>query len=631
MEHMNHLKNETSPYLLQHAANPVDWYPWCGEAFMRAKTENKPIFLSIGYSTCHWCHVMAHESFENEKIAQSLNDAFICIKVDREERPDLDHVYMQACQLMTGSGGWPMSVFLTPGKKPFFAGTYFPPSAFLKLIKILSAQWKANRDELLKSAAQIEAAMHTASHAQDGSIASAPAPDLLLKDALEYFRASFDPVNGGFGTAPKFPSPHNLMLLLATAPQMAEKTLLQMYKGGIFDHIGGGFSRYSTDDKWLAPHFEKMLYDNALLAIAYTLAYAKTQSVFFRYVAERTLHYLMREMRSPEGGFYTAQDADTDGEEGKYYLFTPKETDAVLGNDAKAFCARYDITNAGNFEGKSIPNLLKSAAGIEIAEAGSLADIAKYGAATSDGGFLAASAENTAFAEDLQKLYEYRKDRASLHRDEKILTGWNSLAAAAFAFAGRIFKNEELIFVAEKTMDFIQDYLTANGMLFASFSPAKKSIPAFLDDYAFYTLALIQTYHATQNSGYLSQAIGMATRTIEQFWDEKDHGFFFSGKENETLITAVKETYDGAIPSANAVMSYNLMQLAKNIENGKTHQTPTGVLAQLKDILCKHNDFMDKQSSIQPAGHGFYLFARFPLKETDCRGGICRLTGEDVF
>lgn len=626
MEHMNHLKNETSPYLLQHAANPVNWYPWCEEAFTRAGQENKPIFLSIGYSTCHWCHVMARESFENKKIAQSLNDAFICIKVDREERPDLDHVYMQACQLMTGSGGWPMSIFLTPGKKPFFAGTYFPPGAFLKLIKILSTQWTTNKKELLESAAQIEAAMHTINNTQKGSIASEPSPrpDLFLKDALEYFRTSFDPVNGGFGTAPKFPSPHNLMLLLSTAPHMAEKTLLQMYKGGIFDHIGGGFSRYSTDDMWLAPHFEKMLYDNALLAIAYTLAYAKTQNTFYRHVAEQVLRYLMREMRSSEGGFYAAQDADTDGKEGKYYLFTPEEIDAVLGDEAKAFCSRYDITKRGNFEGKSIPNLLKSTADIETADAGVPVESNKDGSS-------AIFTENHALASGLHQLYEYRKNRSQLHRDEKILTGWNSLAAAAFAFAGRIFENRELIMTAGKTVAFIQEHITTNGMLLASFSLSEKSIPAFLDDYAFYTLALLQMYRATQNSGYLSQAIGTAIRTVEQFWDEKDHGFFFSGEQNEKLITTVKETYDGAIPSANAVMSYNLIQLTKNIENGKKHQTPTGVLAQLKDILCKHNEFMDKHASIQPAGHSFYLFARFPLKETDCQGGICRLTGEDVF
>lgn len=630
MAHTNHLKNETSPYLLQHAANPVDWYPWCAEAFTRAEAENKPVFLSIGYSTCHWCHVMAHESFENKKIAQSLNDAFICIKVDREERPDLDHVYMQACQLVTGSGGWPMSIFLTPGKKPFFAGTYFPPDAFFKLLTIFDTQWKTKKNEILESAAQLEAAMHAANNAQDVPAASAAsrAPDLLLKDALEYFRATFDHVSGGFGTAPKFPSPHNLMLLLATAPQMAEKTLLQMYKGGIFDHIGGGFSRYSTDDEWLAPHFEKMLYDNALLAIAYTLAYAKTQNVFFRHVAKRILRYLMREMHSSDGGFYAAQDADTDGEEGKYYLLTPKEIDAVLGKEAQAFCSRYDITDTGNFEGKSIPNLLKSAANIEPADADMLVTSVPA-AYVSEGS--AASTENHAFTNALDQLYEYRKVRSQLHRDEKILSGWNSLAAAAFAFAGRIFGNEELILTAEETVAFIQDELTANDILLASLAPTGKGIPAFLDDYAFYTLALLQVYRATQNSRYLSQAIGTAIQTIEQFWDEKGHGFFFSGKENEKLITAVKETYDGAIPSANAVMSYNLTQLIKNIENGKIHQTPTGVLAQLKDIQCKHNDFMDKQSSMQPAGHSFYLFARFPLREIDCQDGVCRLTGEDVF
>lgn len=365
----NHLKDQTSPYLLQHADNPVDWYPWCEEAFERAKEEDKPIFLSIGYSTCHWCHVMAHESFEDEKIAELLNKYFIAIKVDKEERPDIDSIYMAVCQAFTGSGGWPTTIFMTPEQKPFFAGTYFPKTSgygrigFTDLLLEIHSKWENEREELLKSADEI------VFHMKKKSKSEQEADERILQKAVEMYKKSYDEAYGGFGDAPKFPSPHNLWFLMddyektgeKEALQMAEKTLMQMYRGDLFDHIGGGFSRYSTDRYFLAPHFEKMLYDNALLILAYCRAYEITKNPLYRKIAERTAEFILREMTSEDGGFYSAQDADSDGVEGKYYLFEPEEIKKILREvEGCAFNQYYDITEVGNFEGKNIPNLLQS-------------------------------------------------------------------------------------------------------------------------------------------------------------------------------------------------------------------------------------------------------------------------------
>lgn len=388
----NHLKDQTSPYLLQHADNPVDWYPWCEEAFERAKEEDKPIFLSIGYSTCHWCHVMAHESFEDEKIAELLNKYFIAIKVDKEERPDIDSIYMAVCQAFTGSGGWPTTIFMTPEQKPFFAGTYFPKTSgygrigFTDLLLEIHSKWENEREELLKSADEI------VFHMKRKSKSEQEADERILQKAVEMYKKSYDEAYGGFGDAPKFPSPHNLWFLMddyektgeKEALQMAEKTLMQMYRGGLFDHIGGGFSRYSTDRYFLAQHFEKMLYDNALLILAYCRAYEITKNPLYRKIAERTAEFILREMTSEDGGFYSAQDADSDGVEGKYYLFEPEEIKKILGGvEGCAFNQYYDITEAGNFEGKNIPNLLQS------------------------------DPTDERFGESLAKVYQYRKNRYS--------------------------------------------------------------------------------------------------------------------------------------------------------------------------------------------------------------------------
>jgi len=406
----NRLQHETSPYLLQHAHNPVDWYPWGEEAFRKAKSEDKPVFLSIGYSTCHWCHVMAHESFEDEEAAEILNRHFISIKVDKEERPDVDSIYMAFCQAFTGSGGWPTSIFMTPDQKPFFAGTYFPKRSrgrmigFQEVLEAIHEKWESDREALLQQAD------HLLSHLKQDEAKEAALSDELIESAVRIYKRIYDRKNGGLGPAPKFPTPHNLLFLMTyherygdeTCLRMAQHTLTQMYRGGLFDHIGFGFCRYSTDERYLAPHFEKMLYDNALLMMAYCQAYTITKKPLYLDIAEKTATYILREMTNPQGGFYSAQDADSEGEEGKYYLFTPEEIVRILGKkEGEAFCRHFDITPSGNFEGKSIPNLLHSAP------------------------------EDKAFEPFLEQIYAYRKERHALHLDDKILTTWNALMIAA--------------------------------------------------------------------------------------------------------------------------------------------------------------------------------------------------------
>ncbi|MDO4546065.1 MAG: thioredoxin domain-containing protein [Bacillota bacterium] len=646
MKHTNQLINETSPYLLQHAHNPVDWYPWGEEAFAKAEAENKPVFLSIGYSTCHWCHVMARESFESERVADILKEHFISVKVDREERPDLDNVYMRACQVTTGSGGWPMSLFLLPDKRPFFAGTYFPPNGFTKLLKTIAAKWKLERKTLLASADEIQCAMEQMDAPQDGPDTSAgsdasDAPEAtlshsLIRQARTHLQDTFDQQYGGFGSAPKFPAAHNLMFLLFTAPHLAEKTLLQMYKGGIFDHIGGGFCRYSTDDKWLVPHFEKMLYDNALLAIAYLLAYEKTGTDLYKTIAEKILLYMKRDLMSEGGVFYTAQDADTDGEEGGFYLFTPKEICRLLGHvTGKAFCARYDITEDGNYEGKNIPNLI----GCDV---------------TADAlSMLLADPLNDC----LPTIYEYRKNRGKLHTDTKILTGWNALAAAAFALAARVLNEDEYITDAGRILTFMEKELTDGdlpdgGALLSGSSAGKPIGPGFLDDYAFSIFALIQMHRTTGEGIYVSKACRLAGKAIDDFEDGERGGFFFSGAHNEQLIARVKESYDGALPSGNSVMYYDLTQLlqmledAGNIKNSECEKVSEdskaanaqAAIGSPEDIARTIEKFKYSQQRLQrymngqagryPAGHCFYLFSLLEPKKVACEGGLCHPTDE---
>lgn len=573
----NHLKNQTSPYLLQHAENPVDWYPWGEEAFEKAKNENKPIFLSIGYSTCHWCHVMAHESFEAPEIAELLNRYFVSIKVDKEERPDIDSIYMSVCQAFTGNGGWPTSIFMTYDQKPFFAGTYFPKYSqygmlgFAELLEVIHEKWDTDKADLINSAENIISHLNKKSSFTDEA-------DLNLTDtAVRQYKQSYDERFGGFGEAPKFPTPHNLLFLLTyyeksndkEALKIVENTLNKMYCGGIFDHIGYGFSRYSTDRYFLVPHFEKMLYDNALLIISYCKAYSVTKNSFYLEVAEKTASYILREMTDNEGGFYSAQDADSEGEEGKYYVFEPSEIINILGEEiGSKFNKYYDITKQGNFEGKNIPNLLNNK------------DI------------------NGQFDSYLNDIYKYRLERTELHLDDKILTSWNSLMIAAMTFLYRVSKNKTYLDAAKKAQKFIENNLCEANALFVSYRNNKRGKKGFLDDYAFYIFALINLYEATFDKSYLEKALKLCEKTIHDFYDVENGGFWLYGKENEQLILRPKETYDGAIPSGNSVMAYNLVRLFYITDD-----------KHLQELAKAQLSFMSGSAKQYPAGFSMFLTA----------------------
>ena len=580
----NHLKNTTSPYLLQHAENPVNWYPWCEEAFEKAKLEDKPIFLSIGYSTCHWCHVMAHESFENKKTAELLNKYFVSIKVDREERPDIDSVYMSVCQAFTGNGGWPMSIFMTADKKPFFAGTYFPPKSHYgmpglpDLLNAIADRWSNNRSELLQSADKI--INHLKNAETDNRSTS---NQNMINNAVEIFSESFDSVYGGFGSAPKFPTPHNLLFLTMYANQnddtsvlkMVEKTLTQMRKGGIFDQIGYGFSRYSTDKFFLAPHFEKMLYDNALLITAYLAAYSVTKNNLYLDTADKTAEYILREMISADGGFYSAQDADSEGVEGKFYTFTLSEILNVLGEEkGKEFAQIFDITTGGNFEGANIPNLLKS------------------------------NDLSSDFSKEIQKLYYYRKQRFKLHLDDKILLSWNALMIAALSMLYRASHNEKYLQAAKTAQNFIEKNLCDNTRLYASYRDGKRSDKAFLDDYAFYTAALIEMYNSTLDKSYLKRAERFCNEALRRFSDKQNGGFYLCEADNDELFMNPKEIYDGAIPSGNSVMAYNFVRLYQITENNKYRMLAENQIG-----------FLSAQAQDYPAGHCMFLIAKLMYED----------------
>lgn len=573
----NYLINETSPYLLQHAQNPVNWYPWCKEAFEQAKREDKPVFLSIGYSTCHWCHVMAHESFEDREIAEILNQYFVAIKVDKEERPDIDSVYMAVCQAFTGSGGWPTTIFLTPEQKPFFAGTYFPKTTrygqigLKELLLSVHEKWIKNREVLLESADTILSFL-----SRNGRL-ELEADEKIIHKGLEQYKIMFDAKDGGFGKAPKFPVPHNLLFLMKYyekrkdigALDMVEKTLIQMYRGGIFDHIGGGFCRYSTDSCFLVPHFEKMLYDNALLMIAYGKAYQLTGKKIYCEVAEKTAKYILREMTSPERGFYSAQDADSEGVEGKYYLFSAAEIQEVLGEkDGREFNEYFGITEEGNFEGMNIPNLLNNQMGD--------AEMEKH----------------------LSSLYEYRKKRYPLHLDDKILTGWNGLMIAAMCCLYRVTGKKRYLHAAVDAHTFVMDKLCDKDILWISYRKGKRGEKGLLDDYAFEIYALLALYEAALDQAYLKKALEFAKKVRKEFYDEEHGGFFLYGKEHEQLILRPKETYDGAVFSGNSAMAYNLVRLA-----GITGEK------EWKELAESQLAFMSAEAAQFPAGHSMFLMA----------------------
>jgi uncharacterized protein YyaL (SSP411 family) len=578
----NHLKGQTSPYLLQHAEQPVNWYPWGEAAFAKAKAEDKPVFLSIGYSTCHWCHVMAHESFENKEAAALLNDSFVAIKVDKEERPDIDSIYMSVCQAFTGGGGWPTSIFMTPDQKPFFAGTYFPPHpkhgapGFIDLLRVIGNEWEKNRTALIESADAMIRRL------QEEIPVGKTTPDDALPDAtVSFLKRSFDAVYGGFGSAPKFPMPHTLLFLMTMYEttgdketlHMAEKTLTQLYKGGIFDHIGGGFSRYSTDRYFLAPHFEKMLYDNALLMMAYAKAYCLTKNTLYKEVAEQTASYLLREMQSPEGGFFSAQDADSEGVEGKYYLFSYEEIQSVLGpEDGMRFSARFNITSEGNFEGKNILHLLKQKKDDLL---------------------------SPAWCKPLlNKLLAYRASRMSLHVDDKLLTAWNALAMAAFVALYQATGREADLETAKAVHRFISTHLKKDGLLCVSFRKGVCAGAGFLDDYAFYAFALLHLYNATWDTSYLEEAEQTCKEVMRQFHDAEQGGFFLYGTAHEKLLLKPKETHDGAYPSGNSMMAYNLVALAA-LRQGTSWQAEAE--AQLS--------FLAGPAQTYPPGACFYLLS----------------------
>lgn len=573
----NRLQYETSPYLRQHEENPVDWYPWGKEAFQKAVDEDKPIFLSIGYSTCHWCHVMAHECFEDEEVAALFNDSFVCIKVDREERPDIDSIYMTVCQAFTGSGGWPMSIFMTPQQKPFLAATYIPKQSrgrmvgLLELLPVIAEQWEKNRSVLLEQSSRILASLRRDTRSEG------EADERLLAQAKDQYKRLYDAKNGGFGKAPKFPSPHNLWFLLSYCMRrktdrcagMVRHTLLQMMRGGLFDHIGGGFCRYSTDEQFLAPHFEKMLYDNALLILVYSRAYEQTGEDIFLQTARRTADYLLREMTSPEGGLYSAQDADIDGKEGEYYLFTPEEIISLLGEAAgEDFCRRYDITKQGNFEGKSIPNLLHT----------------KIPEAASDS--------------VLQTLWEYRKRRYFLHLDDKILTFWNALAIAALCELYRASRIPAYLDAAKRAQQFIEARLCEGDQLFVSYRNGERGVVGFLDDYAGYGFALLELNAATLEDVYLTRAKEMIHAAMSQFFDREQGGFYLYGEQNEQLILHPKETYDGALPSGNSLMAWNLVRFSQLSED-----------RELEIAAARQLDFIAADAARYPVGYGMFLLA----------------------
>ncbi|MCP5063314.1 MAG: thioredoxin domain-containing protein, partial [Ignavibacteriae bacterium] len=563
-EHTNRLINEKSPYLLQHAHNPVNWFPWGEEAFEKARKENKPIFLSVGYSTCHWCHVMEHESFDDEEVANLMNKHFVSIKVDREERPDIDNIYMSVCQMMTGSGGWPLTVVLRPDKKPFFAGTYFPKHSrqgrigMLDLVAQLANGWKTKRTEIDKSAEEITQYLNV----QSAPNISGKLSEDILDKAFNIFNKRFDQQYGGFGNGRKFPSPHNLLFLLRywnksgneTALNMVTKTLTEMRKGGIFDHVGFGFHRYSTESNWFLPHFEKMLYDQAMLLLAYTEAYQATKNELFKQTAEEIIEYITRDMTSPEGGFYSAEDADSEGKEGKFYVWNKKEVLDILGKeDGEWFSNIYNLTDKGTYHeessgkatGQNIPFLSQT-----------FDDLVNNLQ-------LSKSEVQNKFHTVRAKLFDVRKKRIHPYKDDKILTDWNGLMIAALAKAGKSFDQPKYIALAEKSVGFIFSKLVdGDGKLLHRFRDKEAGIKAQIDDYSFLIWGLLELYESTFEINHLEKAIDLTEVLLADLWDKKNNsGFYFMGEGGEELIARPKEFYDGAIPSGNSVMYSNLLRL----------------------------------------------------------------------
>jgi len=552
----NRLASETSPYLLQHAHNPVDWFPWGDEAIAEARAADKPILLSIGYSACHWCHVMAHESFEDESTAALMNSLFVNVKVDREERPDIDSIYMHAVQMMTGHGGWPLTMFLRPDGAPFFGGTYFPPedrhgmTGFPTLLERVAEIYRTRRDEIDRQASAMVESLRASTRlpAREGDLSFA-----ILDEAFRSASRTFDPKDGGFGRAPKFPAPMLMDFLLRyharterpDALFMVEHSLEKMAYGGIYDQIGGGFARYATDDRWLVPHFEKMLYDNAQLARVYANAYRLTGKPLYRRVVEETLDYVLREMTADVGAFYSAQDADSEGVEGKFYVWTADEVNSVLGDeDGRLFASAFDVTKAGNWEHTNILHVPKELSAVARIEGVSPERL------------------QAAVERGRRELYEVRAKRVWPGLDDKSLTSWNGLTMRAFAEAGVALDREDYVDAARRNADFVLKHLRRDGLLLRTYKNGVSKLNGYLEDYAFVIEGLVSIYEATFELRWLQEATSLADTMIEEFWDERDGGFYFTGTAHEELIRRTKEFEDNATPSGNSSAAWGLLRLA---------------------------------------------------------------------
>lgn len=564
----NRLKNEKSPYLLQHAENPVDWYPWGDEAFERARELGRPVFLSIGYSTCHWCHVMERESFEDAEVAGLMNENFVSIKVDREERPDIDNIYMTVCHVISRKGcGWPLNIVMTPEGKPFFAGTYIPKEnrygrvGMKELVPAIKELWENKKEEVLESARQITDAVCSLGDSLR-RVGTSLLNEKTLDQAYSYFLSAFDPDEGGFGRAPKFPTPHNLMFLMRhygrtgkeASLRMAERTLLAMGMGGIYDHVGFGFHRYSTDSRWLVPHFEKMLYDQALLAITYTEAWQITKNPFYEKKAREILEYLIRDMTSPEGGVYSAEDADSEGEEGKFYLWTVGEVEELVGaEDAELLSDVYNLSSDGNFTDEATGE--QSDRNIFHLKEPLADTAARLG--------IPVEAFERKLEDLREKLFARREKRVHPYKDDKILTDWNGVAIAAFSKAAAAFGEKRYSDAARGSIEFVRDNLVRDGRLLHRYREGEAGITASVDDYAFFIWGLLEYYESVFDEEYLALAISLCRDQFEHFWDEEFAGFFFTADDGEALIARQKEIYDGALPSGNSVSTLNILKIAR--------------------------------------------------------------------
>ena len=598
----NHLANETSPYLLQHAENPVNWYSWNDDSLKKAQDENKPIFLSIGYSACHWCHVMAHESFENDDVAKFMNENFVNIKVDREERPDIDDIYQKVCQIATGQGGWPLSIFLTPDQKPFYVGTYFPVldsygrPGFGSILRQLSQAWKEKQKDIEKTANNFLDALQKTETLKDPTKLER---SLLDEAAMNLFQMG-DFSYGGFGGAPKFPNAANISFLFRYAKlsglskfnEFGLKTLNKMAKGGIFDQIGGGFHRYSTDAKWLVPHFEKMLYDNALIPINYAEAYQITKDPFYLDVLKKTLDFVIREMTSKEGGFFSAYDADSEGEEGKFYVWSKNEIKKILQNDSELFCLYYDVTDGGNWEGKNI-----------------LCNNINISTVSFNFGITEDKVREIIFSCS-QKLLNARSNRISPGLDDKILTSWNGLMITAFAKGFRVTGDERYLNAAKNCISFIEKKLLVDDKLLRTYKNGSAKINGYLEDYSYFVNALLDVFEIHPNSKYLKLSEQLGQYIVDHFWDEKNNNFFMTSDSHESLIIRPKSNYDLSLPSGNSVSCFVMLKLFHYSQNPKFLEISTKIMESQAQMAAEN-----------PFGFGFllntiYMYLQKPLEIT---------------